>query len=185
MANTLTHEHGRQREQDKLVARAKAAATQMQDRRLLQRVAPAPGSPVAPAASLSIEQRYEIERCAGIRMNLSQIGVWLRIPEPVWMDMIVNNPQVAEAYTAGAVRMQHDIMASNAKAAMEGDVAAQKYWLDRHGGEQWAPPNVRVEQVSAHTLPQTEVIIGRVNSSIDKQRALMQPAPDADYTESK
>lgn len=147
------------------------------DLRVLNRVAPAPGTPTSPAAKLTVAQLYEVERMAAQGMSLAQIGVRLRIPDAVWQQYLENNPDVAEAYRAGAVRGIDVASQAIFKGAENGDIAAARYYLDRLGGPQFAPrptgPAVVVQTGSVRIDPQS------VSDAMERQRKLL----DGEYEE--
>src|SRR5690348_2241193 len=84
----------------------KASAKQTTDLKYLERRAPAKGTPIPPAAMLSIPQLLEVERLAFGGMNLNQIAKRLRIRDDVWEQIIKHNASVREAFEEGYTRFQ-------------------------------------------------------------------------------
>jgi hypothetical protein len=150
-------------------------ASVKRDLKLLASVGAPPGTPVSPLARLSVAQLYEVERMAAQGMNLAQIGVRLRVPEDVWHQYIAMNPDLKEAYEAGAVRGVDVASASVLRAAEAGDIQAARYYLDRLGGPQFAPkntgPSVVVQTNSVNIDPVS------ATRAIEHQRMLL----DGDY----
>lgn len=145
-----------------------------QDLRYLEAHSPPAEQPVAPSAWLSVAQLWEVERMASQGMSLAQIGVRLRFSDDVWADYIAHNPQVQEAYTSGAVRGVDEISATLYSTAKGGEVSAMRYYLDRLGGPQFAPPKpsaptVIVQNGTAVTIDQRSV-----PDAFDKQQALLE-----------
>ena len=55
----------------------KFSNTRAKDVKFLERNAPAAGTPIPPAATLTLPQLYEVERMANEGLNLAQIGLRL------------------------------------------------------------------------------------------------------------
>lgn len=151
--------------------------TVRKDLRSLDKAGAKPGTPVSPLARLSVSQLYEVERMAAQGMNLAQIGVRLRVSEDVWQQYIAYNPDLVEAFQAGAVRGVDVASKSMFGAVEKGDVGAARYYLDRLGGPQFAPkpqgPAVVVNNGTVNINPDS------VSDAMDRQRKLL----DGDFEE--
>lgn len=150
-----------------------ATGTARKDLKLLERVAPPPGTLPMPAASLNVSQLYEVERMAAQGMNLAQIGIRLRIPADVWAQYIAQNAQLDEAYQAGLARGVDIASGTILRGAEAGDIGAARYYLDRLGGPQFKPPQ---QQQGPSVVVQTGAVLvqpGSVSAAMEKQRAVL------------
>lgn len=123
-----------------MVARAPTpGADYRRDLKLLNdKSAPAGREPPA-LAELTVWQTLEVERMAMIGLNLETIAMRLGFDFDVWLAMIKANPAIDKAYRSGAAIGQDRAATGLFKNVQGGDIAAQKYYLDRFGGPQFRP----------------------------------------------
>lgn len=148
----------------------KPSATQKQDLRTLARVAPEYGAKSSPLAHVAAEQLWHVERMAAHRMNLAQIGMRLRFDPEVWRGLIESNPAIREAYEAGVARAQDEITTALYENAKNGDVSAQRFWLERHGGPQWSKE--KVPAVVIQPGANVSIDLGAVETAFSGQRVI-------------
>jgi hypothetical protein len=156
------------------------SATVKTDLKTLQNLAPVQGSPVAPSAWLSTNQLYEIERMAAQGMSLAQIGVRMRFTDAVWADYIRHNSDVHTAYQAGAVRGVDEMSGRLYANGLAGDTGAIRYYLDRLGGTQFAPPKPAAPTIVVQNGTSVTIDQGSVPAAFDRQQALLEMEAEAE-----
>lgn len=162
--------------------RLDAGASAKQDLRVLNKAErDGAASMTPPMARLTMTQMAEIERLAGLGLNLFQIGVQLRFESETWEKIVACNYDVREIYRAGRVRATAE-HAQNVydNAVGQGDWQASKWWLERFGGQQYADKPKRVEiahvedEAAAMEIEATASrVFDSVEDAIHRQRALI------------
>jgi hypothetical protein len=151
---------------------------QQQDLARLDAMEPAPGF-VPPAAKLTMLQMAEIEKLAAWGANLAQIGVWLKIDDELWRETVRVNGDVRALYRYGAVRGPIEMMEALFNAGLSGEVGAQRVYLERFGGPQWAAKPKHFVVQREDLPPGIEDAAGQeifdsVANSIERQRLLIE-----------
>jgi hypothetical protein len=148
-------------------------ATQKRDLRFLNKRAPAKGTPIPPAASLTMPQLYEIERMANEGLNLAQIGRRLHFKEDVWEQVILHNPSVKEAYIEGMTRLQEQGCKALTDGVKRGEVALLRLAADRGMlGPQWEPKNKPLVVETRGPMVAVDVVAS-VETAFERQRQLL------------
>lgn len=150
---------------------AGAMREHQQDMRRLNKKSPADDSMTPHIARLEPFQILEIERMSAQGLNLDTIGIRLGIAGDVWNALIGVNPEVADAFRAGAARGQDWVSKQALAGARAGDASLIKYYLDRFGGPQFKPdqaPNVVI-----HTGPMAVIDQGLMARRFERQGALI------------
>lgn len=150
---------------------AGAMRDHQRDLRKLDKNAPAEGAHVPGIARLMPVQIFEIERMSRQGLNLDTIGIRLGFPNDVWNELIRVNPEVADAFRAGAALGQDLISDAAFRGARAGDASLIKYYLDRFGGPQFRP--TQQPSVVIQTGARAVIDVDAMSARFDRQRALI------------
>jgi hypothetical protein len=150
---------------------AEAGRAWREDQKRLAK-APKDDSMTPHMARLEPFQVLEIERMASQGMSLSQIGARLRYSPDLWDMMIKVNPEIANAYRAGAVRGVDIVTQAAFQGAQSGDSGLIKFYLERLGGSQFrkAPDG---PAVVVNTGPVVQIDQEDIARRFERQRKLV------------
>ena len=151
----------------------KLSHTPKQDVRFLERHAPLRGTPIPPAATLTMPQLFEVERMANEGLNLAQIGKRLHFRDDVWDLVVKHNVSVKEAFTDGFTRFQEQALKAMTDAIKAGDTSLLRLAADRGMlGPQWEPKNKPLVVATSGPAVQIDVV-SSVESAFERQRQLL------------
>lgn len=94
-----------------------------------------------PRVVLSEEQVDTVERLARV-LTQEQIADYFGIAHRVFRDVLARQPEISAAYKRGSARQVFAVGASLLKAATDGDVRAQMFYLRTKGGWREAPTTI-------------------------------------------
>lgn len=154
----------------------------LRDLKRLDKIAPTDDAMTPAIARLEPSQVFEIERMAAQGLNLDTIATRLGYVLDTWYAIVSVNPEVEQAYRAGAARGADWVSSAALANARAGDTSMQKYYLDRFGGPQFRPAQ-HGPAVIVTTGPLVQIDQDAMARRFERQRLLLDGVIDVDATE--